>query len=75
MFSEDPNQSKKCIYLEKRGGSEESVDLAAYGESMMAEGGNYTCGHTGRVNGPDYRPASEKACHRGRSCFKSRGYF
>jgi hypothetical protein len=66
---------KTCMLLEAKCGSEDHIDLSQYDSSMLHEGGNYICGYTCRVNGPDYKPAEPAACVRGRSCFKSHGMF
>ncbi|RMH24709.1 MAG: hypothetical protein D6691_11195 [Candidatus Hydrogenedentota bacterium] len=65
-----------CMLLEsKRTSGEDSVDLAAYDDSLLKEGGDYICGLTGRVNGPDYRPADPEKCRKGRPCFKEHMMF
>ena len=64
-----------CMYLESRALSEDHIDPAQFDNTLLQEGGQYLCGHTTRVNGPDYRPADPKTCVRGRSCFKSHEMF
>ena len=70
-YLETKVEKDACIFLEKKAG--EFVDAADYDNTLMGEGGHYLCGHTGRVNGPDFRPADAKACNRSRSCFHARG--
>jgi hypothetical protein len=66
-----------CMLLEckKTSMDEESVDLSAYDDGLLKEGGDYICGLTGRVNGPDYRPADPEHCRKGRPCFKQHMMF
>jgi hypothetical protein len=61
-----------CMLLEskKMSSDEESFDESAYDDGLMKEGGDYICGLTGRVNGPDARPADPQHCCKGRPCFK-----
>lgn len=65
-----------CMLLEStKTSSEDSVDLSSYEENVLKEGGDYVCGLTCRVNGPDYRPADAATCKKGRSCFKEHQMF
>ncbi|MCX7719500.1 MAG: hypothetical protein N2111_14015 [Candidatus Sumerlaeaceae bacterium] len=63
-----------CMLLEKKHVSDEESDIMPE-EGALHEGGNYTCGYTGRVNGPDFRPADPKMCVKGRPCFKQHQMF
>jgi hypothetical protein len=63
------------MLLESKGSAEDHIDLSKYDNSLLHEGGNFLCGYTCRINGPDYRPADPATCIRGRACFKSHSMF
>jgi hypothetical protein len=70
-YLETKTAQETCMFLEKKAG--EVFEAADYDSSMLREGGQYLCMHTGRVSGPDYRPADAKTCKHSRSCFHARG--
>jgi hypothetical protein len=74
-FVDHTTATHTCMLLESKAGSEDHIDLSQYDSSMLHEGGNFVCGYTARVNGPDYRPADPATCVRGRACFKAHNMF
>ncbi|MBX7243891.1 MAG: hypothetical protein K1X53_00230 [Candidatus Sumerlaeaceae bacterium] len=74
---ESPVATVTCIFLEQCGGfgGDDGIDMSKYDDHMLHTGGNYICGKTTRINGPDSRPADALSCRRGRQCFKSREGF
>ena len=69
-FSGPHKDPMACMYLESKSLSEDHVDEGAFDENYMSEGGQYLCNHTGRINGPDFRPADPRKCRSGRQCFR-----
>jgi hypothetical protein len=74
-LGESHHGSDVCMFLESKSLSEDYVDESAFDENYMSEGGGYLCNHTGRVNGPDFRPADPKRCKAGRQCFRMYDHF
>ena len=62
----------KCIYIESKVGADEYMD-SGDSDGPMSHGGSssYSCGHTGRLTGPDFGPCDPTRCNRSRSCFRS----